>query len=30
MYDFRNVWSNEGKVLFLDVNDRNKVKIFYD
>ena len=30
MYDFRNVWSNDGKVLILDVNDRSKVKIFYD
>ena len=30
MYDFRNVCSNDGKVLILDVNDRNKVKIFYD
>ena len=30
MYDFRNVWSNDGKVLILDVNDRKKVKIFYD
>ena len=30
MYDFRNVWSNEGKLLFSDVNDRKKVQIFYD
>ena len=30
MYDFRNVWSHNSKILFLDVNDRNKVKIFYD
>ena len=25
MYDFRNVWSHDGKILFLDVNDRNMV-----
>ena len=30
MYDFRNVWSHDGEVLFSDVNDRNKVKVFYD
>ena len=30
MYDFRNVWSNEDKLLFSDVNDRKKVQIFYD
>ena len=30
MYDFRNVWSHDGKILFLDVNDRKKVKVFYD
>ena len=30
MYDFKNVWSQDGKILFLDVNDRNKVKVFYD
>ena len=30
MYDFKNVWSQDGKILFLDVNDRNKVKVFFD
>ena len=30
MYDFRNVWSHDGKILFLDVNDRKKVKEFYN
>ena len=28
--DFRNVWSLDGQVLFLDINFRNKVKAFYD
>ena len=28
MYDFKSVRSHDGKVLFLDANDRNKV--FYD
>ena len=30
MYVFNNVWPQDGKILFLDVNDRNKVKVFYD
>ena len=30
MYDFRDVWSPDGKILFLHVNDRKKVKVFYD
>ena len=30
MYGFNNVWSQDGKILFSDVNDRNKVKVFYD
>ena len=30
MYDFNNVRSQDGKILFLDVNDKSKVKIFYD
>ena len=30
MYGFKNVWSQGGKILFSDVNDRNKVKVFYD
>ena len=27
---FRNVWSNDGKILYIDVNDRNRVKVFCD
>ena len=27
---FKNVWSQDKKSLFSDVNDRNKVKVFYD
>ena len=27
---FRNAWSHDGQVLFSDVNDRNKVKVFYE
>ena len=30
MYGFNNVWSQDGKILYSDVNDRNKVKVFYD
>ena len=30
MYGFKNVWSQGGKILFSDVNDRNKAKVFYD
>ena len=30
MYYFKNVWSQDSKILFLDVNDRYKVKVFYD
>ena len=30
MYGFINVWSQDSKILFSDVNDRNKVKVFYD
>ena len=30
MYDFRDVWSHDGKILFLHVNDRKKVKVFCD
>ena len=30
MYYFKNVWSQDGKILSLDVNERNKVKVFYD
>ena len=28
--DFRNLWSRDGKILFLDVSDRSSVKVFYD
>ena len=30
MHGFNNVWSQDGKILFSDANDRNKVKEFYD
>ena len=30
IYNFRNAWSHEDKILFSDINDRNKVKVFYD
>ena len=30
MYGFKNVSSQDSKILFLDVNDRYKVKVFYD
>ena len=29
-HDFNNVWSQHGKILVFNVNDRNKVKVFYD
>ena len=29
MYDFRNMWSHDSKVLFLYINGKNKVKVFY-
>ena len=29
MYGFKDVWSQDGKILFSDVNDRNQVKAFY-
>ena len=29
-HGFRNVWSNDGKILYIDANDHNKVKVFYD
>ena len=29
-YSFRNVWSNDGKIFQIDVNDLNRVKVFYD
>ena len=27
---FWNVWSNNGKILYIDVNDHNSVRLFYD
>ena len=30
MHGFKNVWSQDGKILFSDVNDRSKVRVFYD
>ena len=30
MYGFNNVWSQDGKIVFSDVNDRNKVNVFYN
>ena len=30
MYGFKNVSSQDSKILFLDVNDRYKVNVFYD
>ena len=27
---FKNVWSQDGKILYTDANDRNKIKLFYD
>ena len=29
-YSFKNVWSQEEKILYTDANDRNKIKVFYD
>ena len=30
MHGFKNAWSQDSKILFSDVNDKNKVKVFYD
>ena len=30
MFDFGKLWLHDNKILFLDVNDRSKVKVFYD
>ena len=27
---FEDVWSQDGKLLYTDANDRNKIKVFYD
>ena len=29
-FDFKNVSSQDGKILYTDANDKNKIKIFYD
>ena len=29
-YGLKIVWSQDGKILFTDVNDRNKIKVFHD
>ena len=29
-YGFKNVWSQDGKILHTHANDRNKIKVFYD
>ena len=29
-YGFKNVWSQDGKILYTDANDRNEIKVFYD
>ena len=29
-YGFKNGWSQDGKILYTDPNDRNKIKVFYD
>ena len=29
-YGFKNVWSQDGEILYIDANDKNKVKVFHD
>ena len=29
-HGFRNVWSNDGDILYIDANDHNRVSAFYD
>ena len=29
-YSFKNVWLQDGKILYSDSNDRKKIKVFYD
>ena len=29
-HGFWNVWSNDGKILYIDVNDHNRVTVYYD
>ena len=29
-HTFKNIWSQDGKLLHTDANDRNRIKVFYD
>ena len=29
-YGFKNFWSQDGKILYTDANDINKIKVFYN
>ena len=29
-YGFKNAWSQDGEILYIDANDKNKVKVSYD
>ena len=29
-YGFKDLWSQDGKILHSDANDRNKINVFYD
>ena len=29
-YGFKNVWTYDGRILYKDNNDRQKIKIYYD
>ena len=29
-YALKNFWSQDGKVLYTDANDRNNIKVFYE
>ena len=29
-HDFENVWSSEGKILYKDVSEGNKIKVYFD
>ena len=29
-HSFQNVWSSDGKILYIDVNNHNRVKVIYD
>ena len=28
-YGFKNIWSQDEKILYTDANDRSKIKVFY-